>query len=81
MKNIKDALTENYCCAKCRNRSGTVKKVHLPRSSFPDLFGITGGRYLFLTCTLCGYTEMFDLAVYARSRETGKEEADAVQEA
>lgn len=75
---MKDSqITEHYICPKCRNRHASVKRVHLPQSSLPDLLGILGGKYIFLTCTLCGYTEIFDQAIYLQHLEDVEIEAEA----
>jgi len=76
---------ENFCCAKCRNREAISREGTLPAGSFADLLGLkAGSRYLFVTCTLCGYTELYDLAVVARAAAVEapkRAEAGARQEA
>ncbi len=54
------ALKDRFHCPKCRNKECVVHPVHLPESMLP----IPTGRYLVTTCTLCGYTEFFDQAIF-----------------
>jgi len=60
-----ESLTD-YCCAKCRGKVGVVRKVNLNKGILPDLLTRGGGKYRFVTCSLCGYTEVYDMAIYAR---------------
>ncbi|MCX7011251.1 MAG: zinc ribbon domain-containing protein [Candidatus Sumerlaeota bacterium] len=58
---------DNFLCPKCRNREAIARRVSLPKGVFSDFLGLkAGGRYLVLTCSLCGYTEFYDLAIVAR---------------
>jgi len=58
---------DNFCCPKCRNRAAIARRASLPKGAFSDFLGLkAGGRYLVLTCSLCGYTEFYDLAIVAR---------------
>lgn len=59
------SLTRNFCCAKCRARSAMGRVVALPGGLLP----LAGGRYVFVSCTLCGFTEVYSAAVLARLEE------------
>ena len=72
---------EDFCCLKCRNKTAITKEITLPKSSLPDFFQLKSGRYLFLTCSLCGYTEIYDQAVYAKKTEKAQDESHLRQEA
>ncbi|KPL11830.1 hypothetical protein AMJ85_02825 [candidate division BRC1 bacterium SM23_51] len=56
----------SYRCPKCRNTTAIVRKVNLAKGILSELLIRGGGKYQFVTCSLCGYTEIFDLAVYAK---------------
>jgi predicted nucleic-acid-binding Zn-ribbon protein len=43
------------------------------------LLGREPGQFVFVTCTLCGFTETYDLSVYARLN--GPSEVDREPEA
>lgn len=54
-----DRLADRFHCPKCRNRRCTTHHVALPQGGLPIPFG----RYIVATCTLCGYSEFYDLSV------------------
>lgn len=62
-----DSVT-NYRCLKCRNTTAVVHKVTLTKRILPELLGRGGGKYRLVTCSLCGYTEIYDLSVYAKNQ-------------
>jgi len=65
MERDEETLTD-YCCVKCHGKVAIVRKVNLHKGILPDLLIREGGKYRFVTCSLCGYTEMYDMAIYAR---------------
>ncbi|MCX8036011.1 MAG: zinc ribbon domain-containing protein [Candidatus Sumerlaeia bacterium] len=65
MKHADESIAD-YRCVKCRNTTAVVRKINLTKGLLPELLIRGGGRYRFVTCTLCGYTEIYDLSVYAR---------------
>jgi predicted nucleic-acid-binding Zn-ribbon protein len=72
-------LIENFCCAKCRGKSAVTRCVPLS-GGLPDLLGLSAGKYILLTCGLCGYTEIYSRCVMAPSEEKAKATARAVKE-
>ena len=68
-----EALQANFCCAKCRGRSAHVDRAHLPLTG--GRFPLKPGRFVVVTCTLCGYTEFYDQALFAEERETAENAA------
>jgi len=61
-------LKESFCCPKCRCREASVRKVSISKTSLPKI--IESDKYIFVTCTSCGLTEIYDLKVYAKATET-----------
>lgn len=62
----KSSLTENYCCVKCRGNKALVRKTAIGAASLLQAFKEgPAPQYYLLTCTLCGYTEMYDTRIYA----------------
>jgi len=55
-----DRLKERFRCPKCKNANCAVHRVSLPHGPIP----LFKGRFLIATCTLCGYTEFYDQAIY-----------------
>ena len=68
MVNI-NKLTDNYRCPKCRDKTAIIRKASLSKSSLQSIFPIAAGKYILLTCSLCGYTEIYDAAVYEKAEQ------------
>ena len=62
-------LNEQWICPKCRGRGCTSREMSMSKAS--DKIMLRGGseKYLVLSCTLCGYTELYNLKVLARVEE------------
>lgn len=56
---LEEKLTANFCCAKCHGKTAVTKTVSLGRG-LPELLTLSPGKYILLTCGLCGYTEIYD---------------------
>jgi len=57
----------DFRCPKCRNQDAIVHKVTLTAGILPELLRRGGAKYRLVTCSLCGYTEIYDLSVYAKN--------------
>jgi predicted nucleic-acid-binding Zn-ribbon protein len=62
-------LVANFCCVKCRGKSAVTKTVPLSRN-LPELLSLSSERFILLTCTLCGYTEMYSPVAFVPTEET-----------
>jgi predicted nucleic-acid-binding Zn-ribbon protein len=69
----------DYRCPKCRNSGVITRRVNLATGILPELLTRGGGKYIFLTCSLCGYTEIYDLALYARNQEARPAESESIR--
>lgn len=63
-----ETLGANFCCPKCKGRSAQVDQARLPLVG--GRFPLKPGKFLVVTCTLCGYTEFYDQSVFAEEHET-----------
>lgn len=60
------SLTDDFHCAKCRGRKAYTREVEMAKGVLADLLPLKAGkRYMVLTCSLCGYSEFYDMAVAA----------------
>lgn len=66
--NTKNTPPESYVCPKCRGRQPDVREVILAKSGLFDLLPSRDNRYIEVTCSLCGYTEFYNRALYAAAR-------------
>lgn len=65
-------LVREYCCPKCHNRTCHTEEVALPgggASAITKVLGLGNGKYLVVICTLCGYSEMYNLRVLAKDQQ------------
>lgn len=76
-----DSSDMNFTCSKCRGKKAVLNKVSLSRLSGSQILPLKRGKYIFLTCALCGYTEVYDLALYAKSEEFEEKKIEQPQEA
>lgn len=73
--NIEQKFIDSFRCPKCNGQAATTRKVNITASNLSKFLPIHPGKYLFVTCTLCGYTEIYDLAVYAKKEAAEKAKA------
>ncbi len=76
-REVIEQLGRSFKCPKCRGDQGHVRRVQFPKTMFSKLLRREPGEFAFVTCTLCGYTETYDLAVYARLTDRAKQEAES----
>ncbi len=69
MRSVKENLERDFVCVKCRAHGGTVEEVGLPSGPFSRMFPVGSTRYFAVSCSLCGYTEFYNLAVAVRAEE------------
>lgn len=55
-------LQERFKCPKCNNHASICKEVSLSKVS-EKILGVHPDKYLYISCSLCGYTEVYNLKV------------------
>lgn len=60
---VERLLTERFVCAKCGGNGAKVKKLAMTGVGLSRLLDLQHNRYLFASCQICGYTEVYDLRV------------------
>ena len=68
-----DQLAQNYVCPKCRGRRPDVREVALAKTGLLDLLPSKNTRYIEVICTLCGYTEFYNRALYLAAPQQEEE--------
>jgi len=75
------ALTEDFHCAKCRSRKAYTSEIEFAKGVLADLLPLKQGkRYAVLTCSLCGYSEFYDMAILAHLPATQRAEKPVVED-
>lgn len=69
---LEEKLLASFCCVKCRGKTAVTRTVKLS-GKFPPLLAFPSEEYVLVTCTLCGYTEMYSPVAYAGRTEPAPE--------
>jgi predicted nucleic-acid-binding Zn-ribbon protein len=64
-----EALKESYQCPKCKGKHPLLTEHAIPRGGPAKIPLPILDRYLFLSCSLCGYTETYNLKIIERVEE------------
>lgn len=65
MKWTKQDFEQKFVCPKCRGRGALVQEVQIGRA-VARIVPLPASSYLSVSCSLCGYTEFYNLALVAR---------------
>lgn len=57
---------QRYVCPKCGNRTYTTDQFQATGGDFARLFNVQNKKFITVSCTVCGYTEL-----YAAKTSTG----------
>ncbi|RMH26033.1 MAG: hypothetical protein D6691_08625 [Candidatus Hydrogenedentota bacterium] len=66
--NAEERLAANFCCPKCRGKMATTRTVKLTRG-LPKILSPGEGRYILVSCALCGFTEMYNVLAFQKCEE------------
>lgn len=69
MSRSKDALQSSFVCVKCHSHSCVVEDVTIASGAFSRMLPVGSSRFVALSCSLCGYTEFFNLAAVTHAEE------------
>jgi predicted nucleic-acid-binding Zn-ribbon protein len=61
MNNIEKEIEVKFVCTKCHSSGAEVKSLAMTGTGLSKLFDIQHNRYVFASCSNCGYTEVYDL--------------------
>jgi uncharacterized protein len=61
MARVEDLLSEKFVCPKCQNHGAQVERLAMSGTGISRLFEVQPHRYVFASCTQCGFTEIFNL--------------------
>ncbi|GIP40164.1 hypothetical protein J31TS4_34440 [Paenibacillus sp. J31TS4] len=57
---IRAAIQSRFRCRKCRNDDCRIKEVAMTGTGLSKLLDIQHNHYLFVSCSGCGYVEVYD---------------------
>lgn len=58
--NIEQTIINNYRCSKCGNADCRVREVAMSGTGLSKIFDIEHNHFLFVSCTHCGFVEVYD---------------------
>ncbi|MAS32411.1 MAG: hypothetical protein CL610_00295 [Anaerolineaceae bacterium] len=61
MANATQILAEKFVCSRCDHHGAHVEKLAMSGTGLSRLFEIQPHRYAFVSCTNCGFTEVYNL--------------------
>ena len=61
MARVEELLAQEFSCPRCKHRGGTVERLSMSGTGLSRLFEIQPYRYAFVSCSNCGYTEVYNL--------------------
>ncbi len=71
MSEINQRLSEGFSCVRCRNRGAKVERLSLSGAGISRWLDIQAHRFAFVSCTQCGYTEVYNLQVLEKCEDLG----------
>ena len=61
MSRTDQLLAEKFVCSHCDSKHGRVERLAMSGTGLSRLLEIQAHRYAFVSCTNCGFTEVFNL--------------------
>ena len=62
-QDIEKEMAKKFVCAKCGHKGGLEDEVAMTGTGLSKLFDIQHNEFLAISCTKCGYTELYNLAI------------------
>jgi len=59
-RKTEDLLEQMFSCPRCGRKGGQVEQLAMTGTGLTRVFGIRKNAYVFVSCTNCGYTEVFN---------------------
>ena len=68
---VEDIIASRFRCTKCRGRSSSIQEVAMTGTGLSKLLDIQHHHYLFVSCTDCGFVEIYDPNIL-RGKKSGE---------
>lgn len=60
---VNDMIYNHFKCTRCNNTECRTKEVAMTGTGMSKLFDIQHNHYLFVSCTNCGFVEIYDPSI------------------
>ncbi len=71
MANVEQLLSDKFACARCQNKGAHVEQLAMSGTGISRFFEVQPYRYAFVSCTNCGYTEVYNLRTLQGKDDVG----------
>jgi len=78
LSKIEKEIESRFKCAKCHNTGASVKSIAMTGTGASRFLNIQHNRYIFASCNICGYTEIYDLDKLSGGKDTVTNVLDAI---
>jgi predicted nucleic-acid-binding Zn-ribbon protein len=68
---VEDIIASRFRCTKCGGRSSSIQEVAMTGTGLSKLLDIQHHHYLFVSCTDCGFVEIYDPNIL-RGKKSGE---------
>lgn len=68
---VEDIIASRFRCTKCGGRSSSMQEVAMTGTGLSKLLDIQHHHYLFVSCTDCGFVEIYDPNIL-RGKKSGE---------
>lgn len=68
---VEDIIASRFRCTKCGGRSSSIQEVAMTGAGLSKLLDIQHHHYLFVSCTDCGFVEIYDPNIL-RGKKSGE---------
>ena len=58
---VENVLAQEFTCPRCKHAGAHVERLAMSGTGLSRLLEIQAHRYAFVSCTNCGYTEVYNL--------------------
>ena len=72
MSELDQTLAQKFICPRCGTKQGHVERLAMSGTGLSRLLEIQTYRYAFVSCTNCGYTEIFNLKMLEGKDNVGE---------
>ncbi len=70
-RDVERMLEQKFVCARCDHTGANVERLAMSGTGLSRLLEIQAHRYAFVSCTNCGYTEVYNLRTLAGKDNLG----------
>jgi len=68
---LDNLLAQEFTCPRCQNVGAHVERLAMSGTGLSRLLEIQAHRYAFVSCTNCGYTEVYNLLTLESKDDVG----------